>query len=153
PAVGWMAALAGVALAAAALPARVDEALERWFFPRAGAMRARLLAIGAAPLVGATRADAAGRLLRPVVAVLDGEGALVVLPARAGWRWRSARSRASGPVQRSSPRSARRRRASPTRSATRSPPRGATCSSSGGATEQTASSSRRWTSSIASGGW
>src|SRR5438093_5299681 len=83
PAVGWMAALAGVALAAAALPARVDEALERWFFPRAGAMRARLLAIAAEPLVGATRAEAAGHLLRRVVEVLDGEGGLVVLPATA----------------------------------------------------------------------
>jgi len=83
PAVGWMAALAGVALAAAALPARVDEALERWFFPRAGDMRARLLAIAAEPLVGATRAEAAGHLLRRVVEVLDGEGGLVVLPATA----------------------------------------------------------------------
>src|SRR3989442_12205007 len=78
-----MAALAGVALAAAALPACVDEALERWFFPRAGDMRARLLAIAGEPLVGATRAEAAGHLLRRVGEGLDGEGGLVVLPAPA----------------------------------------------------------------------
>jgi len=83
PAVGWTAALAAVAIAAAALPARVDDALERWFFPRAGKMRARLLAIAAEPLVGATRAEAARHLLGRVVAVLDGEGGLVVLPPTA----------------------------------------------------------------------
>ena len=80
PALGWMAALVGVALAAAALPSRVDDALERWFFPRAGEMRARLLAIAAEPLVGTTRAAAASHLLRRVVEVLDGEGGVVVLP-------------------------------------------------------------------------
>ncbi len=78
----WALAVTALALAAVMLPGRVDQALER-LFPRAGEMRALLMAITVDPLAAATRAEAGAQLLRRVVAVLDAEGGAVAIEATA----------------------------------------------------------------------
>lgn len=79
----WALALAVAIIVAALLPARLDALLDRFFFPRSGRMRARLLEIATEPLRAVNRADAGGDLLRRLVEVLDSEGGIFVADAAA----------------------------------------------------------------------
>jgi signal transduction histidine kinase len=79
PAVAWALGLAVLAVGAAALPARLDRAIERWLFPRAGALREQLAEVAAGPLAAATRAEAGADLLREVVESVECEGGAIVL--------------------------------------------------------------------------
>jgi signal transduction histidine kinase len=81
PAATWTMLLGAIGLAAVTLPPWIEEGLERWLFPRAAQMRARLLAIAARPLTAATRRDAAAAILRRVADVLDAEGGAIVMHA------------------------------------------------------------------------
>jgi signal transduction histidine kinase len=70
--------LGAVVIVALVLPARLDALLERFFFPRSGRMRARLVEIATEPVRAANRGDAGAALLRRVVEVLDSEGGIFV---------------------------------------------------------------------------
>jgi signal transduction histidine kinase len=83
PNVAWGGTLLSVAGTAMILPRRVDRFLEQRLFPRASAMRARLLDIASALPAVATRAEAATALLERVVSVLDSEGGIVAVQATA----------------------------------------------------------------------
>jgi signal transduction histidine kinase len=83
PHYGWSISIAALALVAMSAPPWLDRTLERWLFPRAGEMRARVLAIAAAPLEASTRAEAGRRILARIVDVLDADGGAIVLEASA----------------------------------------------------------------------
>jgi signal transduction histidine kinase len=74
----WWISLAAVVVVVLVLPARVDALLERFFFPRSGRMRARLVEIATEPVRAANRGDAGATLLRRLVEVLDSEGGIFV---------------------------------------------------------------------------
>lgn len=77
----WWVSLGVVVVVALVLPARLDALLERFFFPRSGRMRARLVEIATEPLRAVNRADAGAELLRRLVQVLDSEGGIFVAGA------------------------------------------------------------------------
>jgi signal transduction histidine kinase len=74
----WWLALAAAVVLALVLPSRLDALLERFFFPRSGRMRARIVEIATEPLRAANRAAAGAELLGRIVHVLDSEGGIFV---------------------------------------------------------------------------
>jgi len=73
-----------LAVAAIALPERIETATLAWLFPRAAESRARLERLIGEPFAASDRREASRVLLERVVEALDAEGGIVVLGSEGG---------------------------------------------------------------------
>jgi len=79
PAYVWPVVLALLVVASVWVPGSLSRAVERKFFPRAAAVRARFADLGSEPLAALTRGEAAQQLLARATTALDCEGGALVL--------------------------------------------------------------------------